>query len=68
MTREQLAKVLACVPGEWRLFFDLLATTGVRASEALGLDRSDVEFGAARPRPVLSRRPGTEAQDARRPP
>ncbi len=39
----------SCPPG-WRLFFELLAKTGLRVSEALGLDWADVEFGS---RPVL---------------
>jgi integrase len=49
MTRVELARVLASLPDRWRLFFDLLAQTGLRISEALGLDWSDLEFGA-RPR------------------
>jgi integrase len=49
MTRAQLAAVLAETPDEWRLFLELLAHTGLRISEALGLDWSDVELGK-RPR------------------
>ena len=49
MTRAELHAVLAELPPEWSLFFELLAHTGLRVSEALGLDWSDVEFGK-RPR------------------
>jgi integrase len=50
MTREELGRVLAHLPADWLLFFELLAKLGLRISEALGLDWSDVEFGA---RPTL---------------
>jgi integrase len=50
MTRKEFAVVLEAVPGYWRLFFEFLIATGVRISEALGADWSDVQFGA---RPVL---------------
>jgi len=49
MTRVELAAVLAATPEESRLFFELLAQTGLRISEMLGLDWSDAEFGG-RPR------------------
>lgn len=49
LTREQLAGFLAEVPDEWRLFFELLAHSGLRVSEAIGLTWADVEFGE-RPR------------------
>jgi integrase len=41
--------VLAAVPGEWRTFFEFLAHTGLRISEAIGLTWQRVELGA-RPR------------------
>ncbi len=47
MTRVELQRLLAEIPEQWRLLFELLAKTGLRISEALGLDWSDVEFGAA---------------------
>lgn len=50
MTHKELAAVLRLVPDSWRTFFELLACTGLRISEALGLDWTDVEFGA---RPML---------------
>ena len=49
MTLADLARVLAEVPEDWRLLFELLAHTGLRISEQLGLEWRDVEFGA-RPR------------------
>ena len=45
LTRSELAAFLEVVPGEWRLFFELLAQTGLRVSEAIGLTWADVEFG-----------------------
>lgn len=50
MTCEQLARLLAVLPDRWRLLFELLAHTGVRISELLGLDWQDVELGG---RPTL---------------
>jgi integrase len=49
MTRAELGRLLVALPEEWRLFFELLAHSGLRISEALGLDWSDVQFGK-RPR------------------
>ena len=46
MTRAELERLLGELPEQWTLFFELLAHTGLRVSEALGLDWSDVEFGA----------------------
>lgn len=46
MTRVELCAVLEECPEQWRTFFELLAHTGLRISEALGLDWSDVKFGA----------------------
>lgn len=46
MNRAQLAKLLSTIPERWRLHFELLAQTGVRISELLGLDWEDLEFGA----------------------
>jgi integrase len=49
MTREQLSRLLAALPDDWRLLFEFLAHTGLRISEAAGLTWADVEFGE-RPR------------------
>lgn len=49
LTRAQLTTLLDAVPSEWRLFFELLAHTGFRISEAIGLTWADVKFGE-RPR------------------
>ncbi len=37
LTREQLAQLLAEIPEQWRTLFELLASTGLRVSEAIGL-------------------------------
>lgn len=45
MTRAELAAVLEALPDRWRLLFELLAHSGLRISELLGLDWADLEFG-----------------------
>jgi len=45
LTRVELAALLAELPDEWRLFFAFLTHTGLRISEAIGLEWSAVEFG-----------------------
>jgi integrase len=50
MTREQLGRLLEATPDRWLLLFELLAKTGLRISEALVLDWTDVELGS---RPTL---------------
>jgi integrase len=37
LTRRQLARLLAEIPSQWRPLFELLASTGLRVSEAIGL-------------------------------
>jgi integrase len=54
MTRAELSRFLAEVPDYWRLFFELLAHSGLRISEQLGLDCGDVVFGD-RPRVRVER-------------
>lgn len=49
LTRAELSRLLAEIPPEWRLLFELLAHTGLRISEAVGLEWGDVVFGE-RPR------------------
>jgi integrase len=44
LTRTQLGKLLAEIPEEWRPFFDLLASTGLRLSEAIALRWCDLEL------------------------
>lgn len=44
MTRAELGRLLAKAPEEWRLLFELLAHTGLRISEAAGLQWGDIEF------------------------
>jgi integrase len=43
LTRSQLARLLEEVPVEWRPFFDLLAATGLRISEAIALRVMDLD-------------------------
>ena len=45
MTRAELSKLLAHTPERWRLLFELLAHTGLRISEAIGLEWQHVQFG-----------------------
>ncbi len=45
MTRAELTAVLGAIPEQHRLAFELMAHTGCRISEALGLDWNDVTFG-----------------------
>jgi integrase len=63
LTRAQLAALLGETPERWALLFHLLAKTGLRISEALGLDWPDVEFGAV---PVLRVRRQCYRGDLRR--
>ena len=43
-TRSQIESIFNLAQGTWRTFFILLAMTGMRAGEALGLQWSDVDF------------------------
>jgi integrase len=54
MTRVELAEVLGRIPEDSRLLFELLAHTGLRISEAIGLTWADVEFGES-PRLLVRR-------------
>jgi integrase len=45
LTRQELLLLLAAIPDHWRLFFELLATTGLRISEAVGLTWDHVALG-----------------------
>jgi integrase len=49
LTREQLARLLAEIPEPWRPFFELLACTGLRISEAIALRIMDADLGADQP-------------------
>ena len=52
LTRAELALVLAAVPAEWRLFFEFLAHTGLRISEAIGITWAHLDLGT-RPRVIV---------------
>jgi integrase len=45
MTRAEIEQLLSHTPERWRLLFEFLAHTGLRISEAAGLEWRDVEFG-----------------------
>jgi integrase len=45
LTREELALLLAAIPEGWQLFFEFLAVTGLRISEAIGLTWEHVDLG-----------------------
>lgn len=46
LTRAELKLLLGHIPPDWRLFFELLAQSGLRISEAIGLTWADVQFGS----------------------
>jgi integrase len=46
LTGGELAAILGALDERWRLPFELLAHTGLRISELLGLDWEDLKFGA----------------------
>ena len=48
LTEDELRALLAEIPDEWRLFFELLAHTGLRIGEAVALTWADVDFGKRR--------------------
>lgn len=45
LTREELRLVLAALPERWRLFFEFLAHSGLRISEAIGLTWAHLDLG-----------------------
>lgn len=45
LTREQLRDFLLAVDPEWRLFFETIASTGARWSEAIAWRRRDLDLG-----------------------
>jgi integrase len=48
LNEEEVVRVLAEVPERWRLLVEFLAQTGLRISEALALEKADVDFGRRR--------------------
>ncbi|MEA2226482.1 MAG: hypothetical protein QOF04_112, partial [Solirubrobacteraceae bacterium] len=50
LTEEQLRAFLDELPGEWRLFFEFLAHTGLRIGEAVAVSWEHVDFGERRVR------------------
>jgi integrase len=49
LTRQQLARLLAEIPERWRTLFELLASTGLRISEAIGLRVMDAGLDSDAP-------------------
>jgi integrase len=45
LTRRQLRRLMAEIPERWNLFFELLASTGLRVSEAIALRWMDLDLG-----------------------
>lgn len=45
LTAGDVRLILGALPAEWQLFFEMLAHTGLRIGEALGLTWRDVELG-----------------------
>lgn len=45
LERDEARRLLAALPAEWRLFFDVLLQTGIRIGEAVELRWQDVTFG-----------------------
>jgi len=50
LTREQLRRLLTEIPNNWRPLFELVASTGLRISEAIALRVMDADLDADRPR------------------
>lgn len=48
LSEHELTLVLTAVPAEWRLFFELLAHTGLRIGEAVALKWDDIDLGNRR--------------------
>lgn len=46
LTREEVANLIASAPAEWRVFYLLLVTTGLRRAEGWGLVVSDLDLDA----------------------
>lgn len=54
-SREQVAAVLAMAPNEHKVLFELLATTGLRISEAIGLQRLHLQLDGSEPEVCIRR-------------
>jgi integrase len=48
LSEEEVVRVLAEVPEQYRLLVEFLAQTGLRISEALALTKTDIDFGRRR--------------------
>jgi integrase len=55
MSHDELETLLALFPDRWRLFFTFLASTGLRISEAVALQRRHLELEGSTPRVKVRR-------------
>ncbi len=55
LTRNELRRLLAEIPDDWQVLFDLLAATGLRISEAIALRWSDLTLDTPAPRLFVRR-------------
>ena len=63
LTRAELAAFLAIVHPDWRVFFRLLAATGLRVSEAIALDVAHLQLDGSRPHVKVRRAHGRDGMD-----
>ena len=63
LTRAELAVFLEIVNPRWRVFFELLASTGLRVSEALALDVAHLRLDGDRPVVKVRRAVHTRGKD-----
>ncbi len=63
LTRGEIAAFLLVVHPAWRVFFRLLAATGLRVSEALALDRQHLSLTGSRPHVKVRRALGPDGMD-----
>lgn len=59
---EEIACILAELPAEHRLFFEFVLSTGLRWSEAIAVQRGDIDAAAGTVRIERSADPGREVQ------
>ena len=53
LTREELDHLLDALPDDWRMFFQFLAETGLRISEAIGLLWKHLDLTSAEPKVMV---------------
>ncbi|MGI8731099.1 MAG: tyrosine-type recombinase/integrase [Solirubrobacteraceae bacterium] len=63
LTRAEIGAILAIVHPDWRVFFRLLAATGLRVSEAIALDVAHLQLNGSRPHVKVRRAYGRDGMD-----